>query len=79
MTEKDMTEKALEAYNDVFADIVNALIYKGEQVVKPFVSDYKINLFEIAYLSDEQLSYFKSDFWCVADYLIQMERTGTGT
>ena len=28
---KDVTEKALEAYNDVFADIVNVLIYKGEE------------------------------------------------
>ena len=27
MSEKDMTEKALEAYNDVFADIVNNLIF----------------------------------------------------
>ena len=196
MAEKDMTEKALEAYNDVFADIVNNLIYNGEPVVKedeleqgrersvyagekalreqerdtskywrkheiriayfgienetvpeddmplrvmgydgaayrdqicyekgedgilrktsvrypvitlvlyfgykkhwnkpltlhealgdslddklkPFVSDFRINLFEIAYLTDEQLAGFKSDFWFVADYFVQMQRTGT--
>lgn len=34
MGEKDITEKTLEAYNDVFADIVNGLLFGGEQVVK---------------------------------------------
>ena len=33
MTEKDITEKNLEALNDVFADIVNVLLFKGEQVI----------------------------------------------
>ena len=32
--EKDITEKQLEALNDVFADIINALIFNGRQVVK---------------------------------------------
>ena len=31
--EKDITEKQLEALNDVFADIVNVLIFNGRQVV----------------------------------------------
>ena len=35
MGEKDLTEKTLEAYNDVFADIVNVLLFKGDQVVRP--------------------------------------------
>lgn len=34
MREKDITEKALENYNDVFADVVNALVFDGEQYVK---------------------------------------------
>ena len=34
MAEKDITEKNLEALNDVFADIVNVLLFKGEQVIK---------------------------------------------
>ena len=34
MAEKDVTEKTLEAYNDVFADIVNGLLFKGEQVIQ---------------------------------------------
>lgn len=31
MAEKDMTEKALKAYNNVFADIVNCLLFHGEE------------------------------------------------
>ena len=30
MEAKDITEKTLEAYNDVFADIVNVLAFQGE-------------------------------------------------
>ena len=33
--EKDIAEKTLENYNDVFADIVNTLIFDGMDVVKP--------------------------------------------
>ena len=43
---------------------------------KPYVSDYRINLFEIAYLSREQVSLFKSDFKVVADYFVQKQETG---
>jgi hypothetical protein len=35
MGEKDQAEKQLEAYNDVFADIVNAIVFQGNQCVKP--------------------------------------------
>lgn len=35
MGEKDIAEKVLEDYNDVFADIVNVLLFQGEQIVKP--------------------------------------------
>ena len=31
---KDLTEKILEDYNDVFADIVNVLLFNGERRVK---------------------------------------------
>ena len=34
MSQKDLTEKLLEDYNDVFADIVNGLLFNGEQRVK---------------------------------------------
>jgi len=184
--QKDITEKTLEAYNDVFSDIVNVLLFDGEEVVKAgeleeqaprtsyqangkyreierdiakrwkqenirlacigfenqsghdadmplrvigydgaeyraqlndktqkerypvvtlvlyfgeerrwehplslvgcleipdklasYVSDYKINLFEVAYLDPEKVKLFKSDFGIVADYLVQKQRTGT--
>ena len=180
MAEKDIAEKTLEAFNDVFADIVNGLLFKGKQVIqeyaltdaqpysmyktegrlreqerdvakywnkttgsrisvriallgfenqskyekdmplrvigydgtayraelyqeerypvitlvlyfgnapwgknrslydaievpeefKPFVSDYKINVFEIAHLPEEAIGYFHSDFKIVADYFV---------
>ena len=180
MGEKDMTEKTLEAMNDVFADIVNGLLFKGRQVIReealidaqpfsmykadgkaheqerdvskywvanegerinvriaflgienqtkydedmplrvigydgaayraelsgrerypvltlvlhfgnspwgknrtlydavnvpervsPFVNDYRINLFEIAFLPEEAINYFHSDFKIVADYFV---------
>jgi SOS response regulatory protein OraA/RecX len=43
---------------------------------RPFVSDYKINVFEIAYLTREQVNLFKSDFRVVADYLVQKRENG---
>ena len=172
MGEKDIMEKTLEAYNDVFADIVNGLLFQGRPVIapeslvdaqpfsfykadgklreqerdvskyceemcvriallgfenqtaedkdmplrvfgydgasyraqldrkerypvvtlvlyfgekrwktrnlydvikvpeewRPYVNDYRINVFEIAFLSDEEIGRFKSDFQVVADY-----------
>ena len=35
MPEKDITEKILEDYNDVFADLVNVLLFNGERLVQP--------------------------------------------
>ena len=43
-----------------------------DEKLKPYVNDYKINLFEIAYLDREIIDSFKSDFWILADYLHQM-------
>ncbi len=42
--------------------------------LKPFVNDYKMNLFQIAYLSEEQVQMFQSDFRIVADYFVQMRK-----
>ena len=47
------------------------------QELEPFVSDYKINVFDIPYLSDEQVKLFKSDFKIVADYFVQMRKNKT--
>lgn len=137
MSEKDVVEKTLESYNDVFADISNVFLFNGKQVIleeeledadmpirvigydgaayrnqlkkdsderhpvitlvlyfdykkrwnkslhlvdcfdipkelKPYVNDYHVNLFEIAYLTREQVNMFQSDFKIVADYFVQM-------
>lgn len=185
MAQKDITEKLLEAYNDVFADIVNTLLFHGKEVLKadelidqaprsaykadgklreierdvakrwckqniriaciglenqtkpdpdmplrvigydgaeyrsqlnghdrypvvtlvlyfghdkhwdkpktllecmdvpeefkPYVQDYKINLFEIAYLTEEHVKLFRSDFGIVADFFVQKQRNGDYT
>ena len=42
--------------------------------IKPYVNDYRMNLYEIAYLSDEQVQKFTSDFKIVADYFVQMRK-----
>ena len=34
MGQKDISEKTLEAYNDVFSDIINAVVFHGRSVVK---------------------------------------------
>ena len=34
MAEKDIMEKTLIAYNDVFADIINVLLFGGKRIVK---------------------------------------------
>ncbi|MCR5605246.1 MAG: hypothetical protein K6F69_00315 [Treponema sp.] len=34
MAEKDIVEKSLESYNDVFADIVNGLLFNGQKIIK---------------------------------------------
>ena len=34
MGQKDLSEKILVAYDDVFADIVNVLLFQGQQVFR---------------------------------------------
>lgn len=42
--------------------------------LKPYFKDYEINVFDIAFLSDEQIEMFQSDFKIVADYFSQIRR-----
>ena len=35
VAEKDITEKILLSYTDVFADVVNGLLFKGEPIIQP--------------------------------------------
>ena len=34
MGQKDITQKTLESHNDVFADIINGIVFDGNDVVK---------------------------------------------
>ena len=52
-------------------------LYERVQVpgeLRPFVSNHRINVFEISFLTDEQTERFTSDFRIVADYFVQMRR-----
>lgn len=40
-------------------------------VIRPYVYDYGMHLFEVAYLTREQVDLFQSDFRIVADYFVQ--------
>ena len=40
------------------------------QVLQQYISDYKINVFEISYLTPKQVKLFCSDFRIVADYFV---------
>ena len=41
----------------------------------PYVNDYKMHVFEIAWLPDETIAKFQSDFRFLADYCSQMRKT----
>lgn len=45
--------------------------------LEEYVNDYKVHIFEIAHLTDEQVKLFKSDFQIVADYFVQKRKNKT--
>ena len=45
----------------------------------PYVNDYKVNLFQVAWLTDEQVEMFQSDFKVVADYFVQKRKNNSYT
>ncbi|MCD8119354.1 MAG: Rpn family recombination-promoting nuclease/putative transposase [Lachnospiraceae bacterium] len=53
---------------DEFKDVPESL--------KPYVNDYRIHVFEIAWLSEETVARFKSDFRIMADYFVQVRKNG---
>ena len=56
MAEKDITEKNLEDWNDVFADIVNVLLFDGDRLIKEddLVPDTKDSMFKADGVLHEQ-------------------------
>ena len=56
-----------------------ALEAKGKKIdekLAPFVQDYGVNVFDIAFLPDETAAKFRSDFRILVDYLVQMRKNG---
>ena len=49
------------------------------EIWKPYFNDYHAHIFEIAYITPEQVKMFKSDFGIVADYFVQKRMTGNYT
>ena len=48
--------------------------FKIPPEIAPYVNDYKVNLFEIAWLPEETIAKFRSDFRFVADYFGQKRK-----
>ncbi|MCD8119355.1 MAG: hypothetical protein LUE29_07755 [Lachnospiraceae bacterium] len=53
---------------DEFKDVPESLM--------PYVNDYRIHVFEIAWLSEDTVAKFKSAFRIVADYFVQVRKNG---
>ena len=64
---------------DKARSLYEALDDKIPDALKPYVKDYELNIFDIAFLSEEKVKMFKSDFGIVADYLYQMRTNGNYT
>ena len=45
-----------------------------ENELRPFFNDYRMNLFEISYLTEEQVKMFRSDFRVVAEYFVKSRK-----
>lgn len=56
-----------ELINNFFPKLANNETMK---VLQPYITDYKVNLFDIPRLSPEIVKQFKSDFRIVADYFV---------
>ena len=44
--------------------------------LRPFISDYEIHVVEVAWLTDEEIERFTSDFKIVADFFAQKRKNG---
>ena len=78
MGEKDITEKLLEDYDDVFADIVNVLLFGGRDVVKTdslvsagVRSQYKADDSKVHETERDVAKYWKDGNTCIALYGIE--------
>ena len=83
----------LDGEENHFYPVITLVLYFGKQrwekarslyeklevpeELRPYVNDFNINVFEISYLSEEQLAMFRSDFGVVAEYFVR-SRTDPG-
>lgn len=44
------------------------------EILRPYVNDYRINVFDISALTEEQVAQFQSDFRIVADFFVQKQK-----
>lgn len=44
------------------------------EILRPYVNDYRINVFDISALIEEQVAQFQSDFRIVADFFVQKRK-----
>ena len=51
-------------------------MFSVPEELKEYINDYKINVFNIAYLSEEKVNMFISDFKIVVDYFVQKRKDG---
>ena len=49
-------------------------VIRVPEVLNQYVNDYKIHVFEISWLTDEQVEKFQSDFRIVAEYFTQIRK-----
>lgn len=80
MRQMDMTEKLLEDYNDVFADIVNVLLFDGKNTVNPDVlettkvkSQYKADGGELHEMERDVAKYWKEKEVTIALYGVKIK------
>ena len=59
MGSKDITEKNLEAFNDVFADIVNVLLFEGKHLMKE--KDLEANTKDSMFKADGKIHELERD------------------
>lgn len=78
MGQKDISEKLLEDYNDVFADIVNVLLFQGRNVVEPYTlsavkvkSQYKANDSKLHEMERDVAKHWKKEDLILALYGIE--------
>ncbi len=51
-------------------------VLKLDERLKPFVNDYRLNIFDVTHMSRKQAEKFSSDFKIIADYFAQVYETG---